>query len=192
MKQWTEEIPRIKERVKTTRTIHLCCGIDKYEGAVGVDKNSASNANICCDLDHFPHSFGDNEFDIVICINAIEHLKDIVCVMKELHRVCRSGALILIITSRFSDAGSYIDPTHPHHLSARSFDYFIDGTKLFDDYGYYSGCRFKLLRRHLMLYGFFGFLEALVNRHIAFYEEMFYYIMRGRGIYLELEAVKQR
>jgi len=190
VKHWTEEIPRMKERAKTTRALHLCCGVNKYEGAVGIDKNSASNADICRDLDQFPYPFEDNEFDTVICINAIEHLKDIVCVMKELHRICRNGARIFISTSHFSDAGSYIDPTHLHYLSARSFDYFIEGTSLFKEYGFYSKSCFKLLERRLSLNRWFSFLEGFANRHIAFYEELLCYVIRGKGIYLELEVVK--
>jgi hypothetical protein len=41
-----------------------------------------------------------------------------------------------------------------------------------------------------MLHRFFGFLEPLVNAHIAFYEEIPCYVIRARGIYFELEAVK--
>ena len=190
MKHWTEEIPRIKKRVRTTRALHLCCGTNKYEGAVGIDKNSESNADICYDLDQFPYPFKDNEFDTVICINAIEHLKDVAGVMKELHRICRPGAQIFISTSHFSDAGSYIDPTHLHYLSARSFDYFIEGTSLYKEYGFYSKSCFKLLERRLSLHPLFGFLEGFANRYIAFYEEVLCYVIRGKGIYLELEVVK--
>ena len=168
----------------------MCCGKDKYATAVGIDKNPASDADVHCDLDRFPYPFVDNEFDTVICINAIEHLKDITGVMKELHRICRPGAQIFISAAHFSDAGSYIDPTHLHHLSARSFDYFIEGTNLFNEYGFYSNCRFKLLDRKLSLHRFFGFLEGFVNRHIALYEEVLCYVIRGKGIYLELEVVK--
>ena len=190
MIDWTDNIPRIKERASTTRTFHMGCGKNKYAGAIGVDKNPASDADICHDLDKYPYPFKDNEFETVICINSIEHLLDIVNVMRELYRICKAGAVIFIVTSHFSDAGSYIDPTHLHHFSARSFDYFIEGTKIFKEYGYYSECRFKLLRRHLSLHKYFAFLEGLANRYIAFYEEIPCYMIRGRGIYLELEVVK--
>ena len=190
MIDWSANIPRIKERSRTTRTLHMCCGKDKYAGAVGTDNNPVSDADLICNFNKFPYPFKDNEFETVICLNGIEHLRDIVNVMRELYRICKSGAIIFILTPHFSDAGSYIDPTHLHHFSARSFDYFIEGTKLFQKYGYYSECRFKLLCRHLMLHRRFVFLEGLVNRHIAFYEEILCYLIRGRGIYLELEVVK--
>ena len=190
MKDWTTELPRIKELAKATRALHVCCGKDKYEGAIGIDKNPQSSADVRHDLDVFPYPFGENEFDAIICINAIEHLKDIIGTMKELHRISKPGGRIFISTAHFSDAGAYIDPTHLHYLSARSFDYFIEGTSLHKEYGFYSECRFKLIDRRLSLHRLFAFLEGPANRHVAFYEEVLCYFIRGRGIYLELEAIK--
>lgn len=190
MKDWTMEIPRIKVRARTTRTLHLACGKDKFEGAVGIDINPSADADVRHDLNIVPYPFKDSEFGTIVCISALEHLTDIAAVMKELYRICANGGRVFIATPHFSDAGSYIDPTHLHHFSARSFDYFIVGTPLFAQYGYYSDCRFRLIDRRLGLHRKFRFLEGVVNRHIAFYEELCCYIIRGRGIYLELEAVK--
>lgn len=190
MKHWAVNIPEIEERAQKTRTLHLGCGKNKYPGAVGVDVSPASGADIHHDLDVFPYPFNTDEFDTVICINILEHLRDIFGVMREIHRICKPGAVIYILTPHFSDDGSYIDPTHLHHLSVRSFDYLIEGTSLFKEYGFYSDCRFKLRYRQLMLHRFFKFLEGFVNKHIALYEEAFCYCIRAEGIYLELEVVK--
>ncbi len=190
MKDWTAKLPRIKERALSTKSLHICCGKDKYAGAIGIDKSPRSSADVRHDLDQFPYPFAENEFETIICINAIEHLKDVVGTMKELYRISKPGGRIFISTPHFSDAGAYIDPTHLHRLSARSFDYFIEGTSLYKKYGFYSECRFKLIDRKLSLHRLFAFLEGPVNVHIAFYEEVLCYLIRGRGIYLELEAVK--
>lgn len=190
MKDWTTEKPRMKERARTTRTLHMCCGKDKYPGSLGVDNNPQALVDVVHDLNVFPYPFADNEFETVICLNAIEHLSDVVKVMSEIHRICLNGARVFITTPHFSDAGSYTDPTHIHHLSARSFDYFIDGTPLSTEYGFYSKCRYRLIDRRLGLHRLFRIFEGFANRHTGFYEEMLCYIMRGRGVYLELEVVK--
>lgn len=178
---------RMKERAASTKSLHVACGRDKYTGAVGVDINPASDAEVKHDLNRFPYPFGDGEFDTAICVSAMEHLADTVGAMKELYRILRPGGRLFIVTPHFSDAGSWIDPTHSHHFSARSFDYFIDGTALFGQYGYYSGCRFRLVERRLTLHPVFRAFEPLANRHVAFYEETACYVLRGKGIYLELE-----
>ena len=46
--------------------------------------------------------------------------------MKEVHRVCRPGALVLVTTPHFSSHNSYTDPTHRRHLAAATFEYFGD------------------------------------------------------------------
>jgi len=35
----------------------------------------------------------------------------------------------------------FVDPSHRLHLSANSFDYFIEGTTLFQSYGFYTNVR---------------------------------------------------
>ncbi len=190
MEHWTSNIIKIQERSRATRALHVCCGKNKYPGAIGIDNNRDSHADVFADLNVFPWPFADNEFDTVVCINALEHLPDTVGVMKEIYRVSKPAAILYILTPHFSDAGSFIDPTHIHHFSARSFDYFIEGTSLSEEYGFYAKCRFHLLKRQLMLHRFFKLLEVFFNRHIALYEEVFCYIFRAEGIYMELEVKK--
>ena len=50
----------IAERMKI---LDVGCGIHKYPGAIGVDRNPASRADVICDLDHFPYPFADSSFD---------------------------------------------------------------------------------------------------------------------------------
>lgn len=190
MKPWTSHIPVIRERAKNTKTLDLCCGKNKYEGSIGIDKNPTCEADIICDLDSLPYPFKDEIFETVICFNSLEHLKDTFGVMGEIHRICKQGALVFIVAPHFSSDGSFIDPTHIHHFSARSWDYLIEGTNLFNEYGFYTTYRFSLRYRRIMLHRFFKFSEGFINRHVALYEEVLCYILRGKGIYMELEVIK--
>lgn len=51
------------------------CGNNKTKGAIGLDKRTNSQADIIHDFDKFPYPFDDNEFDIIICNNSLEHVK---------------------------------------------------------------------------------------------------------------------
>ena len=73
----------------------------------------------------YPWPLPDNAFARVYMSHIIEHM-DQGRVMKEVHRVCRDGALVLITTPHFSSHNSYVDPTHRHHLAAATFEYFTD------------------------------------------------------------------
>ena len=111
----------------------------------------------------------------------------------ELHRILKPGGFVALLTPHFSDAASFIDPTHKLHLSIHSFDYFIEGTDLFATYGFYSNTRFRVREKLLMLekpWSRLPLVQTAANRMISFYERHLCFVVRGTGMYLELEAVK--
>jgi len=148
---------------------------------------------VLVDLDHPPYPFRDSSFDAAYAFSVVEHLQNFFPVFSELHRILKPGGFVALLTPHFSNDGSFIDPTHRLHLSLRSFDYFIEGTDLFSDYGFYSSMRFRVRHRLLMVeppWRYVPGLQRLVNRASALYERHLCYLVRGAGIYLELEAVK--
>ena len=74
------------------RVLDVGCGINKHPGAVGIDRNPSSAADIICDLDHGRLPFRDNSFDHVLAIHVIEHAADVIRTMEEFHRLLRPGA----------------------------------------------------------------------------------------------------
>jgi SAM-dependent methyltransferase len=104
--------------------LHLGCGNKKVVGAVGIDIDPKSQTDIICDLNETPWPLRSNMFERVICEHVLEHLTDLVQVMEEIYRVSRNGAVVEIVTPHFSSVNSWEDPTHKHHFSLMSFDYF--------------------------------------------------------------------
>ena len=66
------------------KVLDLGCGRAKFPGSIGVDSNPESDADIIHDLNKFPYPFHDNEFDVIRCIDILEHLDDVVRVMEEI------------------------------------------------------------------------------------------------------------
>ena len=168
------------------------CGVKKRPGALGIDRNPASAADVICDLDRFPYPFADGAFDELYAIHVIEHVSDVIRTMEEFHRLVRAGGTIRIETPHYTDFSSFCDPTHKHHLTSYSFRYFGENNAGF---GYYSSVRFrerKIEVRLLRLWRFLGF-EWLVN-HIPsfrkFWEHYLCYVVRGKVMEFEFEAVK--
>ena len=122
------------------RTLDVGCGINKYPGAIGIDRNPATRADVLCDLDHIPYPFADNSFDQLRAIHVIEHVADVIRSMEEFHRLVRPGGRVRIETPHYTDFSSFCDPTHRWHLNSFSFRYFGE-----DDagFGYYTGCKFR-------------------------------------------------
>lgn len=175
------------------RILDVGCGQNKYPGAIGIDILENTQADVICDLNHFPYPFLDNTFDEIRVIHVIEHLQDVVRAMEEFHRLGKPGARVLIVTPHYSDFSSFCDPTHRWHLSSYSFRYF--GPR-HGGFGYYSSARFReiLVRvRLLSLWRYFG-LEFLVNRFERFrrfWEHYLCFVVRGKYIEFELEVLKQ-
>lgn len=175
-----------------TRTLDVGCGIKKYPGAIGIDRNPASRADVLCDLDRFPYPFADSQFGFVRAIHVIEHVSDVIRSMEEFHRLLAPGGEVLIVTPHYTDFSSFCDPTHRWHLNSYSFRYFGEDH---GGFGYYSKARFREISvrvKVLALWRWLGF-EFLINtfpRFRRFWEFYLCYVIRGKVIEFRLAAVK--
>jgi SAM-dependent methyltransferase len=174
------------------RTLDVGCGINKYPGSIGIDRNPDSRADVLCDLDHMPYPFPDNSFDQLRAIHVIEHLSDVIRSMEEFHRLVRPGGRVRIETPHYTDFSSFCDPTHRWHLNSFSFRYFGPDNAGF---GYYSRCRFREISMRVKLLSFWRWLgfEFLVNhflRYRRFWEHYLCYVVRGKVMEFEFEVIK--
>jgi len=160
------------------------CGINKLSGAIGIDRNPATRADVLCDLDRFPYPFRDGCFDKLQAIHVIEHVSDVIRTMEEFHRLLRPGGEAFIVTPHYTDFSSFCDPTHRWHLNSFSLRYFGEQH---GGFGYYSGARFEEVSvrvKLLALWRYLGF-ELAVNawpRFRRFWEYYLCYVVRGKVI----------
>ena len=174
------------------RILDVGCGVNKYPGAIGIDANPRTRADVLCDLDHFPYPFRDSAFDELRAVHVIEHVSDVVRTMEEFHRLVRAGGTIHIVTPHYTDFSSFCDPTHRWHLNSFSFRYFgLDNA----GYGYYSSVRFEETSTRVKLLNLWKWLgfEFLVNRSPGFrrnWEYYLCYLVRGKVIEWRLKVLK--
>ena len=93
--------------VATIRTLDVGCGIKKFPGSIGVDRNAASSADVLCDLDRFPYPFRDNSFGALRAVHVIEHVSDVIRAMEEFHRVVVPGGRVFLVTPHYTDFSSF-------------------------------------------------------------------------------------
>jgi SAM-dependent methyltransferase len=127
------------------RILDLGCGNKKRAGAVGVDFNDRTAADIVHDLNVFPYPIKDAEFDEVYLDNCLEHLDNVIRVMEEVHRVLKPGGLAKVIVPYFRSRWAFIDPTHRHFFTVNSFDFFDPGSQICTRYDY-TLARFRVER----------------------------------------------
>jgi SAM-dependent methyltransferase len=168
------------------------CGINKFPGAIGVDRNPASRADVLADLDRFPYPFRDSAFAHVRAIHVIEHVQDVIRTMEEFHRLARPGGRVFLSTPHYTDFSSFCDPTHRWHLNSFSFRYFGENH---GGFGYYSAVRFREISVHVRLLAFWRWLgfEFLVNHSSwfrRFWEYYLCYVVRGKVMDFEFEVEK--
>lgn len=168
------------------------CGINKYPGSIGLDRNPNTRADVVADLDHFPFPFRDDSFRELRATHVIEHVSDVILTMEEFHRLLAPGGRAVITTPHYTDFSSFCDPTHRWHLNSFSLRYFGNDNA---GYGYYSRARFREISTRVKLLSLWrvtGF-ELLVNQSRwfrRFWEFYLCYIVRGKVIEWQLEAVK--
>lgn len=106
------------------KILDLGCGNKKRSGAIGVDFNMRTAADIVHDLNKFPYPFEDASFDEIYLDNTLEHLDDVMAVMQEVHRLAKPGGLVKVIVPYFRSLWAFIDPTHKHYFTVESFAYY--------------------------------------------------------------------
>jgi SAM-dependent methyltransferase len=173
------------------RILDVGCGMNKYPGAIGIDRNAYTLADVIADIDH-ALPFADNSFREIRAIHVIEHIADVIHTMEEFHRLLTPGGQAVIVTPHYTDFSSFCDPTHRWHLNSFSFRYFGENH---GGFGYYSSVKFRetsLRVRLLAVWKYLGF-ELLVNgsaRFRRFWEHYLCYVIRGKVIEWRLTAVK--
>jgi ubiquinone/menaquinone biosynthesis C-methylase UbiE len=168
------------------------CGVNKFPGSIGLDRNPNTRADIVADLDSIPYPLGDSSFREVRAIHVIEHVADVILFVEELHRLLAPGGSAFIVTPHYTDFSSFCDPTHRWHLNSFSLRYFGDDNA---GYGYYSQARFSEISTVVRLLAFWRYLgfEFLVNRSRRFrrfWEFYLCYVIRGKVIEWKLKALK--
>jgi SAM-dependent methyltransferase len=116
--------------VATLRALDLGCGDRKLPGAIGVDSLALPSVDVVHDLSVFPWPFETGSVDLVFANHFLEHATDIVKTLAEIHRIMAPQGRVVIQVPYFRSVDAVTDPTHKHFFTARSLDYFIQGTSL--------------------------------------------------------------
>ena len=153
------------ETTTKKRILNIGCGLHKIPGAVNVDSQASVNPDCLFDLEScgimrpiyilapgdnplgpakeveigrepYQLPFSDDEFDVVLASHVLEHIKNILPLMQELHRVAKPGARMHIRVPYGSHSIAFEDPTHVRQFFPKSFEYFGQMAYNAADYGY--------------------------------------------------------
>jgi len=171
--------------------LHLGCGHNLIAGAVNVDVRAGVGADVVHDLNQRPWPFPDNRFAAVIATHVIEHLHDTVAVMEEIHRVCRHGATVKIVTPHFSSPSAFTDPSHCRYFGYYSFHFFTgEDPNAFGDPPRFRRRKTRLVVTPMRLRIFNRIGVGLANWNPQRYERRFVVFFPAVEVQNELVVVK--
>jgi SAM-dependent methyltransferase len=101
--------------------IDLCGATDKFPGYINVDKE---HGDFKIDLNITPWPIKDNSVGFIRAFDALEHMKDPVATMKEIHRILVPGGMLFSRTPSTDGRGAFQDPTHVSFWNSNSFWYY--------------------------------------------------------------------
>lgn len=175
-----------------TKKLNFGCGKDVKQGWTNADIAKLLGVDVHFDFDQFPYPFKNNEFDEVYCRHVLEHTRNLIATMEELHRITKPCGTIKVICPYFAGQGAYNDPTHTRFFAYRTFEYFNEN-------GFYSKAVFSTKQRRIFFFSSKGFmksawfswpLDRLINFAPMLYQRFFCYLLPSSEIHYELEVVK--
>ncbi len=84
-----------KEEIKIKK-LNLGCGDDYKEGWINVDFRDNIKTDVKHDLNKIPYPFKENSINVIFMKQVLEHLDHPIKILKELIRICKNGAKIMI------------------------------------------------------------------------------------------------
>jgi len=170
------------------RRLNLGCGERKRADCLNVDLRPRVEPDLVWDLDRRPYPLPRGHFEYIYALDVVEHLASVQDFVEEAHALLAPGGILEITTPHYSSANSFTDPTHRHHLSYFSFDYFTAGSQ----WSFYSGARFEIAERTLVFSMTLPdkLVSRFANRHPAAYERRLAWIWPAWFLIFKLRALE--
>jgi SAM-dependent methyltransferase len=95
------------------RRLDLGNGTRDRPGFIGLDRFKVGGVNVIADMDAPYLPFGDNCFDLVLSVHSLEHVADLIGVMREIWRVAKPGSQVVVVAPYGT---ALLDDANPYHL----------------------------------------------------------------------------
>ena len=130
-----------------------------------VELTPLPGVSVVCDITHgLP--FKNESVDELICVHVLEHIEDMKGIMKELHRVLKSGGLLRIWVPHCFSAVAFGDSTHVRFFTFETLTQFSSGNQAsyyYDFHFDFISSQIQIFRRWYKSNLFDRFLEKLIN-----------------------------
>ena len=149
--------------------------ISRYKRYIGESYSSADyfvveltplpGVSVVCDIT-LGLPFKNGSVDELICVHVLEHIEDLKGIMKELHRVLKSGGLLRIWVPHCFSAVAFGDSTHVRFFTFETLAQFgreNQASYYYDFHFDFISSQMQVFRRWYKSNLFDRFLEKLIN-----------------------------
>jgi ubiquinone/menaquinone biosynthesis C-methylase UbiE len=119
----------------TALRLNLGCGRNALPGWTNLDRVALRGVDVVADLEA-PLPFAADSVETLLMCHVLEHIKDALGLMQELHRIAQPGAQLQVHVPFGASDDAWEDPTHVRPYFLRSFSYFAQPFYSRADYGY--------------------------------------------------------
>lgn len=115
------------------RRLDLGCGSNKKDDYIGIDVHRYPDVDVVRDVDSHGLPFDDSSVDEIRASHFLEHCRNLIFVMNEMHRVLKPGGrLTAVVPIVEAGTGAFRDPTHVRYFNKDSFLYFTEHPWVYD------------------------------------------------------------
>jgi predicted SAM-dependent methyltransferase len=125
--------------MRTAQKLNVGCGRNVREGWINLDSYPLPGVDIAADLENCattPLPLESDSVNEFLLSHVLEHIRNVLPMMQELHRVAMPGATMVVRTPYGSSDDAFEDPTHLRQIFVGSFGYFSQPYYWRADYGY--------------------------------------------------------
>jgi SAM-dependent methyltransferase len=123
----------------TTRRLNVGCGRNIIPGWINLDAAALPGVDIVADLETCrdrPLPIESDSVDEFLLSHVLEHIRDSLALMQDLHRIAKAGATAVVRSPYGSSDDAWEDQTHIRAYFIQSFGYFSQPYYWRADYGY--------------------------------------------------------
>jgi SAM-dependent methyltransferase len=197
--------PQVADDLRRGRPlrIDLGSGPRPKQGFYALDQLELDGIDIVADLNRPLDLLPDNCAEYVFSSHTLEHVRDLLPLLAEIHRIARPGAIIEFVVPHFSNPYYYSDPTHVRFFGLYTMNYFVEPDKQPSAWrvpAFYSPIRFDMESVRLSFYRtnlldrlFVPFLRYFANRSSGcqnFYERRLCWLFPAAEIRYRMRACK--
>jgi SAM-dependent methyltransferase len=108
------------------RRLDIGSGSKVRDGFVGLDRFPMPGVAVVADLDRGALPFATDSFDLVVACHSLEHVEDLLPVMREIWRIGRPGAQVCVIAPYFPAGLNLANPYHKQAFNEHTPRFWTD------------------------------------------------------------------